>query len=234
MTVSSREPITAFLPCRRGSERILRKNIRPFAGFDYGLVEIKLNQLIDCPVIDQVVLSTDDDEIIAFAENLPARKLTIHHRDPDLATSQTSTDQLVGHAASLIECGHILWTHVTSPFFGVDQYAEAVHRYLRALEKGYDSLMTTTELKGFIWSDDGPVNYDRAFEKWPRTQTLKPMHEINSAVFLADVEIYRRMDDRIGSRPFLYAVDPIRAIDIDWPRDFNFAQALVDAGVATP
>ena len=38
--------------------------------------------------------------------------------------------------------------------------------------------MTTTLLQAFLWTESGPLTYDRGAEKWPRTQTLTPVHEV--------------------------------------------------------
>lgn len=221
------EVVTAFLPCRKGSERVPRKNIRPFGPAAHGLVEIKLDQLLSCPEIDQVVLSTNDDEIIDFAATLDRSRLTVHRRAEHLSSSATSTDDLVGHARGLIGTGHILWTHVTSPFVGSKLYGDIIRAYRKALLGGYDSLMTTTLLHAFLWNDESPLNYDRTIEKWPRTQTLEPVHEINSAVFLAPTEVYSRCEDRIGDQPLLYPLDKLSALDIDWEEDFVVAETLL-------
>ncbi|EMK6729028.1 acylneuraminate cytidylyltransferase family protein, partial [Vibrio cholerae] len=101
-----------------------------------------------------------------------------------------------------------------------------------ALEKGYDSLMTTTLIHGFLWNEDTAINYDRSQEKWPRTQTIEPVHEINSGVFLNSAENYQKFDDRIGSKPFLYTMDKITAHDIDWHEDFIIAEAIAKNGLA--
>lgn len=218
--------ITAFLPCRRGSERVPRKNIRPFAGVPHGLIEIKLQHLLGCDSIDSVVLSTNDDEILDFAISLQHPKLVLHKRAEHLSSSSTSTDEMVGHARSLVPEGHILWTHVTSPFVTAGHYAEIIAAYRAALAQGYDSLMTTTLLHAFLWNEAGPVNYDRAVEKWPRTQTLTPLHEVNSAVFLAPCEVYDSCADRIGAWPMLHPLDKLVAMDIDWEEDFMLAEQL--------
>jgi CMP-N-acetylneuraminic acid synthetase len=224
--------ITAFLPCRKGSERIPRKNIRPFGPFAHGLVEIKLGQLLACSKIDHVVLSTNDDEIIDFAATLETTRLTIHQRAEHLSSSATSTDDLVGHARDLIGAGHILWTHVTSPFLNAELYGEIISAYFDALNEGYDSLMTTTSLHSFLWNEKGPITYDRSIEKWPRTQTIAPVHEINSAVFLAPTEVYSRHHDRIGTRPRFYPLNRLKAFDIDWEEDFVIAEQMLLKGVA--
>jgi len=191
------------------------------------LVEVKLGQLLGCGKIHSVVLSTNDEEIIDFAQSLEAPRLTIHRRAEYLASDTTSTDALVSHARELISTGHILWTHVTSPFVGSALYDEIVDAYRRSLTWGYDSLMTTTRQHSFLWTEDGPINYDRRVEKWPHTQTLTTVYEVNSAAFLAPVEVYSCHDDRIGERPLLYEIDRYTALDIDWEEDFVIAEQLL-------
>lgn len=223
--------VSCFLPCRKGSERVPKKNIKPFAGIEHGLVELKLRQLLACVVIDEIVLSTNDEEILDFARSLGEGRIRIHHRVDALASSQTSTDDLVAHASDLIPEGHILWTHVTSPFITSSAYQAIVERYFECLMQGYDSLMTSTELYNFLWQGGKPLNYDRTIEKWPRTQTLKPIHEINSGAFVASSRVYKELNDRIGDAPYLYSMDKLVSHDIDWPEDFVIAEALAEKGL---
>jgi len=224
--------VNVFLPCRKGSERVPKKNIKPFAQFKNGLIEIKLKQLLEASKVDQIFLSTNDDEILDYAASLNEPKIILHKRVESLSSSQTSTDQLVAHALELIENGEILWTHVTSPFLTSQSYDQIIEKYFEVKNQGFDSLMTTNLIHGFLWNESGPLNYDRTKEKWPRTQTLEPIHEINSAVFLANAENYQRLDDRIGQSPCLYPLDKIQGFDIDWEDDFKIAQAIVKSGVA--
>jgi CMP-N-acetylneuraminic acid synthetase len=225
-------PVYAFLPCRKGSERVPKKNIKPFSHFDNGLVELKLKQLLNCTAIHKVILSTNDEEILDFASTIIDEKLVIHRRDDALCNSSTSTDELIAHALSLVSDGHILWTHVTSPFINSEQYELIIEDYFAKLEEGYDSLMSTSLIHGFLWNKSGPMNYDRNKEKWPRTQTIEPIHEINSGVFLNSTINYANMNDRIGNKPYLYVMDKIIAHDIDWPEDFIIAEAIAANGLA--
>lgn len=218
--------VICFLPCRKGSERVPKKNIKPFAEAANGLIEIKLNQLIQAELIDEIVLSTNDEEILEYASSINSPKLRIHKRKAELCSSSTSTDELVAHVVDLIPEGHILWTHVTSPFVTAKAYDKIIASYFTCLEDNYDSLMTTTPVHGFLWNDQEPINYDRTQEKWPRTQTIKPLHEVNSAAFIASSDIYKNLGDRIGARPFLYALNKIDSFDIDWPDDFAIAECI--------
>lgn len=223
--------IIAFLPCRKGSQRVPNKNIRPFGNFEFGLIEIKLMQLIDTKSISQIILSTNDDEIIEFAKSLKNTKIVIHKRDESLSSSETSTDDLITHALDLIPDSHILWTHVTSPFINTELYENIIKSYADELANGCDSLMTTSLIHGFLWDDNGPINYDRTKEKWPRTQTIKPLHEINSGVFINSSNNYRKLKDRIGKQPYLYTLDKIQGFDIDWQEDFIIAESILNAKI---
>lgn len=228
------DKVTCFLPCRAGSQRVIRKNTKPFAGYKNGLIQVKLHQLLAAKGIDEVVLTTNDADILAYAESLGEPRLRLHNRDEELSSSNTSTDQLVAHALDLIPEGQILWTHVTSPFITAAHYDDVIRAYWEKREQGYDSLMTTTANHGFLWQDEQPMNYDRTIEKWPRTQTLAPVHEVNSGAFLAPADLYRELDDRIGRRPYLYLMDKFTSFDIDWPEDFVIAECLVEKGLVTP
>ena len=225
--------ITAFLPCRKGSQRVPKKNIKPFGEFDNGLIEIKLKQLLETSQIDKIVLSTNDEEIITFAQNLNSKKIYIHKRDDSLASSATSTDELVTHALELIPDGHILWTHVTSPFINSHLYSNVIDKYIEILTNGYDSLMTSSLVHGFLWNQNGPINYDRTQEKWPRTQTIEPLHEINSGMFINSTDNYRQLEDRIGKKPYLYTLDKIEGFDIDWEDDFKIAECILSSNVVS-
>ena len=68
--------------------------------------------------------------------------------------------------------------------------------------------------------------YNRAKEKWPRTQTLPVYYEVNSGVFIADLSTYINQHDRISSRVQMYETSKLESMDIDWPEDFEHAEML--------
>lgn len=218
--------ITAFLPCRAGSERIPKKNTKRFSGIEGGLLIIKLKQLLEVESIQKIVVSTNDQEVIDIAVNLN-EKIIIDYRPEFLATSETSTDDLINYVPSIIQEGHVIWTHVTSPFLDENIYRLAIAKYLEEIKLGkYDSLMTVNKIQTFLWTTKGSVNYDRNIEKWPRTQTLPKLFEVNSGVFINSVDNYLRFNDRIGIQPFLYETEGVVSFDIDWPDDFELAELI--------
>lgn len=215
-----------FLPCRKGSERIPHKNTKNFAGIKGGLLKIKLDQLVNVSGIESIIISSNDEVVLDFASSYSDSRIRIDERPEHLGLSSTSTDELIKYVPSIISSGHVLWTHVTSPFLNEFDYENIIAKYKNVLKEGYDSLMTVKELKGFIWNQDRPVNYNISDEKWPRTQTLKPLFEIDSAVFLNSIEQYKKFNDRIGLKPAMYIQNAEKSIDIDWPDDFLFAEFI--------
>ena len=218
--------ITAFIPCRAGSQRVPKKNTKVFAGVSGGLVEIKLRQLLNVPLIDNIILSTNDPEVIAIGKSIDKR-IIIDERPEHLAASETSTDDLINYVPNIITEGHVLWTHVTSPFLAPEVYQLAIEKYLETISLGHhDSLMTVNKIQTFMWDENGSFNYDRTKEKWPRTQTLKEVFEINSGIFLNSIDNYIKFKDRIGNSPMLYKTEGYASFDIDWPEDFKLAELI--------
>ena len=208
------------------------KNILPFSNYEKGLLQIKLEQLLSTKNISEIILSTNDQLIIDYASNLKSCKIKIDIRPENLCSSSTSTDDLIKYAFNLIGENHVMWTHVTSPFVSSNVYDNVINTYFNMLKKDYDSLMTVSKLNSFLWFNNNPINYDRRNEKWPRTQTLNPIYEINSAVFINSYKTFKKSKDRIGFKPFLFELDKIISHDIDWPEDFILAEALLKSKIA--
>ena len=219
------ESVNVFLPMRAGSERVPQKNTRTFSGIEGGLCRIKLEQILACDLVKTIFVSTNDPEVVEISNTFNSKKIKVILRSNELASSSASTDDLIKYVPEIMPNGHILWTHVTSPFIGPDIYCKIIETYLKNLNQ-FDSLMTVTKLKKFIWNDSEPVNYDRSQEKWPRTQTIETLWEVNSGVFLAPKAIYEKHMDRIGEIPYLFELSDEIAFDIDWLPDYKIAETL--------
>ena len=218
--------ITIFLPCRAGSVRIPDKNTKPFANIEGGLLELKIKQLLKIKSVDKIILSTNDLKVIEIAENISS-KIIIDNRPEELALSSTSTDDLIKYIPNIIRKGHVLWTHTTSPFLTNEIYEDAISKYFKNLKLNLnDSLMTVNKIQTFLWDQEGSFNYDRNIEKWPRTQTIKKLYEVNSGIFINSVDNYIRYEDRIGCNPFLMDAEGFSSFDIDWPEDFKLGEMI--------
>ncbi|KYG76255.1 N-acylneuraminate cytidylyltransferase/CMP-N,N'-diacetyllegionaminic acid synthase [Roseivirga ehrenbergii] len=63
--------VVAFIPARGGSKGLPGKNIKPFAGKP--LIAHTIKFALDCGVFDEVIVSTDDEQIKEISESYGAR-----------------------------------------------------------------------------------------------------------------------------------------------------------------
>lgn len=232
--MTRRASTCVFVPCRAGSVRVKQKNTRPFAGRQDGLLGIKLDQLAELSGIDQVVLDSNDPEVLEIGERHRAQwpghsVLSVRTRPDGLGRAETTTDELIAYALRTVDAELLLWTHVTSPLCGPAVYERALAAFATRDETQFDSLMSVTALRSFLWSVDGPLNYHRRALRWPHTQSLDPLFEINSAIFLVPLTVGRALGDRIGEHPMLWPLSGLEGLDVDWEDDFTVAEACFRA-----
>jgi CMP-N-acetylneuraminic acid synthetase len=222
--------ISVFLPTRRGSERCVNKNTRDFANISGGLLKLKLTQLIESKSVSEIVLSTNDSISADIGRSFGSKKIKIVERPDELALSSTSLMDLIDYVPSICAFDHILWTHVTSPFVLASDYDLIVHKYFEAIKSGFDSLMSVRPLRNFIWDGDVQDIVNRLnCEQWPRTQDLKVLFEVNSAVFVNSKIGYSVNRNRIGKLPYLFEMSDLKGFDIDWEEDFLIAEKFFKA-----
>lgn len=84
----------AIIPARGGSKRIPRKNLAPFAGVP--MIVRSIRMALDSGLFDQVVVSTDDEEIAELAQAHGAQVPFL--RPANLADDFTGTAAVIVHA----------------------------------------------------------------------------------------------------------------------------------------
>jgi CMP-N-acetylneuraminic acid synthetase len=222
-------PYVGFLPCRAGSERVPAKNTRAFAGYGNGLLELKLRQMSAVPELAEIIVSTNDARVLEystwFARRVDSRVRPLPRPD-ELGRSSTAMDDFILYIADLVENGVIVWSHVTSPFVRAEDYRSIIHAYEEAVEKGHDSLITVTKLHKFLWDEKGPINYSQDPIKWPRSQDIRPVFEINHAAYVMPFSVMRSARDRIGHRPYFMPIAEDVAMDIDWEDQFVLLERI--------
>ena len=228
--MQSCHPVIAFLPMRKGSQRIPNKNTCMFGQFKGGLCELKLRQLAKSKIIDEIVVSTESDEIKKIALGIIKSEKNIKPLSflerPDYLYGNCTTDELIDFVIKSITPCTLLWTHATSPFFDSLLYDSILAQYFDGLHLGFDSLLTVSEIRSFIFNKDMTPLFDRTISKWPRTQTIQPLFEVNSAAFIIDRDTAIKCNDRIGFHPILSKTSAINAIDVDEPHQFQLAEQL--------
>jgi len=225
--------LSIVLPIRKGSQRVKNKNIRPFSKEGKSLTELKITELLKIKNVDEIIITSNYEEAIAQVEAIAKddSRVTIDKRPEHLCSSQTIVKELIEYMPTITKGEHILWLHVTSPFVKAEDYEKAIEEYFKALENGYDSIMSVTEIRNFLWSDKSKkiINAPKGDNVWIQTQELEPLYEINHAFYINSRENYLSMSDRIGKNPYLYVMKGSKVIDIDWEDDFELARKLFDS-----
>lgn len=220
--------ITFFIPCRSGSQRIKDKNTRIFAGIQGGLLKIKLDQLLSLNNDIPIVISTDDEKVKDIANTYNDNRIKVLSRPKKLCLSETSVLDLIMYVPTIIHTKHVFWLHVTTPLVSSQIYTRVLNKYVECLDQGYDSLMSVTKYQSFLWDNNKKdiINYDRKRIKYPQTQDLQPLYEINHAFYVMPIKNYFIYKDRIGKNPYLLELSKIESIDIDWEDDFEIAEKI--------
>ena len=222
----SKSELNAFLPVRRGSERVKNKNTKPFNGSGQSLLQIKLDQLLSVASLDRIIVSSNDDEALSQANDMGNPRIVLDSRPEKLCLSSTPVKHLTEYVAQVCNSEMILWTHVTSPFFAKEQYTQAIKSMSFSLESGYDSLATVTPLYEFMLDQQQDPLFDSEnWKNWPRTQDLKPFFHFNFAAFIG----YRMTFEtgaRLGAKPFFLSCEEMESFDIDTEQDWKLAQCI--------
>ncbi|TDQ09930.1 acylneuraminate cytidylyltransferase family protein [Pedobacter metabolipauper] len=225
------EPLSFFLPLRKGSERVINKNTKRFAGIEGGILALKLQQLIGSKLIDEIVLSTNDEVCIDVAKKFLNKdsRIKIDYRPQHLCESSTKLTDLIAYVPTVVSHEHIIWGHVTTPIADGADYDSGIRAYFDSLLAGYDSLISVMPFQNFLLNQSAEViNKNIAGIRWPRTQDLLPLYEINHVMFIAGKNIYLDLNDRVGSHPFLFEMDKLHSLDVDWEDDFLIAEAVYE------
>ncbi|TDS13724.1 acylneuraminate cytidylyltransferase family protein [Sphingobacterium paludis] len=220
--------VSFFLPTRKGSQRVIDKNTRPFAGKDGGLLRHKLEQLLQMKTVHEIVLSTNDETCIEIATSIPGNleKLVIDSRPDHLCLDTTNLSDLIAYVPHVVTGDHIIWGHVTTPFADAPTYDRGVTSYLEGLEQGFDSLVSVEKFRNFLLDEEGKVVNNTTPIPWPRTQDLQTLYEINHVMFITSKQIYQHEGNRLGAKPFLFEMDKMESFDVDWEEDFKVAELM--------
>lgn len=210
--------IKALVAVRSGSQRVVNKNIRPFAGSS--LLEIKLQQLKRIPNLDGVVVNSNDEEMLKIARKLGCEAVK---REEYYASNQVSMSDVYRNMAENFDGDVVAYINVTNPLLRDETITNAIEEY-KKLEEKHDSLNSAHLIKEFLFKDNLPINYD--LRNQPRSQDLPDIAALNFAVSIISRENMIECKNVVGYRPNIYLIDEVEATDIDNQIDFDFAEFM--------
>lgn len=202
-----------YIPIKHNSQRVPRKNFRPFCGeplYKHTLLKYKEAT---------VFVDTDSDEIYhGITDDSRLSNITVFKRNKKLIGDETSVCELIKDFIRRFDIKQpIAQIHVTSPFL-LDKTVRACYNML----KDYDSVVSCNVHQVRFWRKENygfcPINHNPM--KLEQTQDLPKLYEENSAFYIFKPEIIN-MGNRIGQNPFFYELKEPENLDIDTEDDWK-------------
>jgi CMP-N-acetylneuraminic acid synthetase len=211
--------VLAILPARGGSKGLPRKNVRPIAGKP--LIAYSIEAAKASPLVNRVIVSTDDDEIAEistqYGADVPFR------RPAELATDMAPTEPVLQHALAWVEQTEkqpvdiVLFLQPTDIF----RRDRIVHRVIERLIERPD---VDTVFPGFpthknYWrkQGDGWVKLAADIKYGPR-QTREHLYKEETGIACATRAAVIRAGRRVGDRVDIVPYDEDAVfIDIESP-----------------
>lgn len=204
------------------SERVPNKNIRKF--YDEPLFFKILHTLHDSAYIETIIINTDSDQIAQMATD-NFKKVKINVRPENIRGDFVSTNKLIKYDLTTTNAQNFIQTHATNPLLTTKTVNKAIELFFDNLNKGFDSIFSVTKIQNRFYDHIGrPINHNPS--ELIRTQDLNPLLEENSNFYIFSRESFLEKENRIGTKPFLYQMDKLEAIDIDNEEDFILAECL--------
>ncbi len=219
----------AIILARGGSTGLPGKNLLPLAGKP--LLAWSVEAGLRATGVDRVVLSSDDEAILAAAREAGAETLL---RPAELAQDDTPSDVSLLHAWEQAGRGEgvLVLLQPTSPL----RTAADIDGALARLEApGADAVISVVEppcnpWKCFYADDDGHLHgiagNDAPFR--PR-QELPHAYAPNGAIYAVRTALFERTGKLFQPRTLPYVMDRERSLDVDTADDLARAAAVLSA-----
>jgi len=210
--------VVGLIPVKGNSERVTKKNLRQF--HNTTLFELKLEQLKKTHNFKNIIVSSEDDEVLKTAEQYG---YGIHSRDPYYSTSDVPMSEVYSYIASEIEGEHIAWINLTNPLAEAPIYDKAVEIF-STLSADHDCLLSAVELKEYVFYKNKPVNF--APYPWPKSQDLAGLISLTFVINILKRQDMVRWGSCVGDAPYFYILDDVISTDIDYQHDFDFCEMM--------
>ena len=220
--------ILAIIPLRGGSKGVPQKNIREVDGKP--LFMWSAEQAHKSRYIDRLIISTDDDEIMAVAQKYGCE---VPFKRPDaLATDEAKTIDVILHALANVsqDYDYVVLLQATSPL----RTAQDIDRCISLCEEGeVSSVVTVTELEKplhWIYRKDQqnkitPLLSDG--QSPSRRQDSDPLYQLNGAVYVNDIQTLIEDKQFINETTLAHVMPAETSLDIDTELDFLLFEQLV-------
>ena len=213
----------SIIPARGGSKRLPRKNVLDLCGKP--LITWTIEAGLSSKYIDEVVVSSDDSEILGIASNLKVRSI---ERPPQLASDTSSTFDAVKHTIDNIESyDYIVLLQPTSPLRNEVHIDKAIELLA---SKDADAVISVCDMNhNPSWSNtlDESLSMKGFINKNflnQRSQDMKKYYKLNGAIYICKTKkLLEEKSFFLKDNIFAFIMSSKSSVDIDKKEDFEFA-----------
>ncbi len=216
--------ILCVIPARGGSKGIPRKNLRILRGKP--LIHYAIENALNSSYSPDVVVSSDDEEILAHARRLG---VSLHERDERSAADATTLDPVIHQACLAMEERNgmtydlVVTLQPTSPLLKTSTIDTGLERMSRI--PSIDTLISACDATHLYWKkEDGRFVPD--FEERLNRQYLTPRYQETGGFMMTRRKALKK-DSRIGNEVDLFILEGGERVDIDDPLDWNLCDFLL-------
>jgi len=220
------QQVVALIPARSGSKGLPGKNTLPIAGAP--LVVWTIRSALDSQFIDQVIVSSDGEEVLELATDLGATPL---HRPSSLATDSSHASEVIRHAIEGREdCGVVVYLQPTSPLRTATHIDEALTHLATTSAEAVVSVYQTRLSPELMYRMNGKEQLEPVVpHQEVRRQDLPPTYVLNGAIYAGFTPALMRASYHFGLMKIAaYVMSEIESVDIDDLSDFEEAQAIME------
>ena len=218
--------IVAMIPCRLGSQRVPKKNLRLLAGKT--LSQWVIDACNEAEVFDDIYINS---ESTVFEKIALDRGVLYYQRPEHLSSNSASNDDFSLDFFNAIECDVLVQVNPTSPFTSSVDLRSFVKMYK---DGKYQTLHTVKEEQIEGLYENRPLNFD-PMKQMPPSQDLTPVKLFTSSIMAWEKGNFRHNMEKSGCAVYggdgkigYYTVRGFGTIDIDNEFDFQLAEAIVD------
>lgn len=227
--------VACIITARGGSKGVPRKNVRPVAGKP--LIKWTIDAAADASSIDDVVVSSDDDEILGVA---PPRAEALR-RPPELATDLARQEDAILHAMDHLEAtgrkaGYIVLLAPTNPLRDAALVDEVVAFHVRHPKA--KATLTVVECdhhpmrSNQLPADMSMADFMPKEIRWKQRQELPTYYRISGSVCVADWDYFRAEQTFLSDHTFAFPTKARAGLDIDTEIDLRLAEMYLSGAVA--
>lgn len=214
---------SVLLMAREGSQRFKNKNI---AKFGVGqekttLLQWKIEQLLEIFPPERVILSSDSTDYLDLGS---AYKISLHHRDKDLAETGSFAENL-RTVAKLAQTKYVLYANgPCNPLIGPRRMRE----FFGSIENEnlQNGAFAVEELKGYMLFREEWLNFEPGEKHLGSEKLENPFRVVWALTCRATKNVISEGSMFSASKPVL-TVPTWTAVDIDYMEDLVIAEAFL-------